>query len=548
MRDVDNYTELLSTIRSLRFEGATGQVKFDANGDRAAETVRFKWVNVLAAADGSIRTQDVLNITHAGASMAGYPAIHWPGNRTDTPWDQTVERRASSSNAVELHFIPVIAGVVVCGVGLSLLLFYCCWRQHLRHVRTLRIQLALMRRQAAEMEHAFVELVEEKAPSSSSPNSPSRSQGRKPSFYRATTFSILHQSSAERVVAAPWKLLRTLTSLIHPTPAIIDTRLGQGCSSAHSSPAGSPTRTSIRTKQTKRSIVDELPSRGILPIPEMPEMPISQREISQRGAEEEASCRAVSISQRGSSQRGAEEVEQVASCRLSGASRQTVTVTDDSAPSTAPSGGPQPGDPIRAVLAKLGEGRLSAQAFCTELRASAARLRDPKYTLLQFHDDMHRCFPELQLYLAETAVADAPFPVRSGSASSIRIQKRVTQTTSGYSGEDEFKRTMGALFAVYWLARLDLPEVHGSSGMDGQRGFCFGVDQKWAPPTDAEVQAIARKLSGQLVPETLAQKQVRKRDRRQTHLFINLAYVSPVHLSLFLSISVTASIYLRRPF
>eukprot|EP00964_Phaeocystis_antarctica_P115581 scaffold79527_cov54-Phaeocystis_antarctica.AAC.3 len=66
---------------------------------------------------------------------------------------------------------------------------------------------------------------------------------------------------------------------------------------------------------------------------------------------------------------------------------------------------------------------------------------------------------------------------------------------------------MGALFAVYWLARLDLPEVHGSSGMDGQRGFCFGVDQQWAPPTDAEVQAIARKLSHVLMPETLAQKQ-----------------------------------------
>ena len=80
--------------------------------------------------------------------------------------------------------------------------------------------------------------------------------------------------------------------------------------------------------------------------------------------------------------------------------------------------------------------------------------------------------------------------------------------------------------------------------MDGQRGFCFGVDEKWRPPADAEVlatarhpanyaralltrashrqqaivhtgsilarvqvQAIARKLSGQLVPETLAQKQ-----------------------------------------
>ena len=29
--------------------------------------------------------------------------------------------------------------------------------------------------------------------------------------------------------------------------------------------------------------------------------------------------------------------------------------------------------------------------------------------------------------------------------------------------------------------------------MDGQRGFCFGVDGRWAPPTDAEVQSIVRK-------------------------------------------------------
>ena len=68
---------------------------------------------------------------------------------------------------------------------------------------------------------------------------------------------------------------------------------------------------------------------------------------------------------------------------------------------------------------------------------------------------------------------------------------------------------MGALFAVYWLARLELPEVRGSAGMDGQRGFCFGVDGRWAPPSDAEVQAISRKLaSGRgAVPETAAQKQ-----------------------------------------
>ena len=256
---------------------------------------------------------------------------------------------------------------------------------------------------------------EKQTPASTSPGN-ARTQGRKPSFNRATTFSILHQNSAERVVAAPWKLLRTLTSLVSSSPSI-DSRLGQS-GGAHATHAGVSPGSYPRIQ--KRSIVDELQPRGMLPIPEMPEMQISQREISQRDSdsserevEKEPSCRAVSISPRGSEEGSegeampeAARVEKVASCRLSAASRQlalslTVTVTDDTVPSpapastAAPSGGPRPGDPIRAVLAGLGEGEggLSAEAFCTALRASAARLRDPKYSLHEFHDDMQRCFP-----------------------------------------------------------------------------------------------------------------------------------------------------------
>jgi len=49
-------------------------------------------------------------------------------------------------------------------------------------------------------------------------------------------------------------------------------------------------------------------------------------------------------------------------------------------------------------------------------------------------------------------------------------------STSGRSSLDEYKRTWGALFAVYWLCRLELPEkVAGTEGLGGQLGFCFGV-------------------------------------------------------------------------
>ena len=48
------------------------------------------------------------------------------------------------------------------------------------------------------------------------------------------------------------------------------------------------------------------------------------------------------------------------------------------------------------------------------------------------------------------------------------------QVSSGISSVDEYLRTIGALAAVYWLMRLDLPSVVGSDSLDGQRGFSFG--------------------------------------------------------------------------
>lgn len=82
----------------------------------------------------------------------------------------------------------------------------------------------------------------------------------------------------------------------------------------------------------------------------------------------------------------------------------------------------------------------------------AARIREPDYGLREFFDDMEAGFPELKLYLAAES------------------------TTSGRTGDDEYQRTIGALFAIYFLMRIDI---------DGREGFVFGCDETadglWIP-------------------------------------------------------------------
>jgi len=98
----------------------------------------------------------------------------------------------------------------------------------------------------------------------------------------------------------------------------------------------------------------------------------------------------------------------------------------------------------------------------------AMRIRSPNYYLRQFHADCTQAFPELSLYAAAST------------------------STSGRSSDEEYKRTIGALFSLYWLYRLDLQSVPGSAGFDGQRGFCFGVDDTWSPPS---VHVVSELLS-----------------------------------------------------
>ncbi|CAK0853888.1 unnamed protein product, partial [Prorocentrum cordatum] len=82
---------------------------------------------------------------------------------------------------------------------------------------------------------------------------------------------------------------------------------------------------------------------------------------------------------------------------------------------------------------------------------AAKRIRDPEYHVGMFFEDCRAAFPELQLYQVDSA------------------------TSSGRSGDDEYQRTVGALFAVFWLMRLHLDGgAHFPPSADGGK-FKAGV-------------------------------------------------------------------------
>jgi len=95
----------------------------------------------------------------------------------------------------------------------------------------------------------------------------------------------------------------------------------------------------------------------------------------------------------------------------------------------------------------------------TRVQQMARSITDPDYTLRDFNEDL-LAFPELNLYLLEK-LAGIGAPGTAGGASG-----------SGRGLGDEYQRTLGAFFAIYWLLRLPV---------DGKDGFCFGVDDNWAP-------------------------------------------------------------------
>lgn len=134
------------------------------------------------------------------------------------------------------------------------------------------------------------------------------------------------------------------------------------------------------------------------------------------------------------------------------------------------------GVPARALPETL-QGRRFDRALALKI---AHRLRKRGYGLGAFYEDTRDAFPELQLYMT----------TRPRGSEHDDDEAPASGVTSGLGADDEYRRTIGALFAVYWLMRI---------GIDGERGFSFGVDDSWAPyevEAVREMKAAAEKSSG----------------------------------------------------
>mmetsp|Transcript_68025 Transcript_68025/g.106354 ORF Transcript_68025/g.106354 Transcript_68025/m.106354 type:complete len:951 (+) Transcript_68025:74-2926(+) len=118
---------------------------------------------------------------------------------------------------------------------------------------------------------------------------------------------------------------------------------------------------------------------------------------------------------------------------------------------------------IQALIAKSTANQMPNNQLCIAqnrrqtnwkvAKRMARSITDPKYSLKEFTNDL-QAFPELDLYLLEEENAET-----TGSA-------------SGRTLGDEFQRTVGAFYAIYWLMRMK---------DDGKDGFSFGVDAEWTP-------------------------------------------------------------------
>ena len=99
-------------------------------------------------------------------------------------------------------------------------------------------------------------------------------------------------------------------------------------------------------------------------------------------------------------------------------------------------------------------------------------------------------FPELHLLLGMNTHSSLQLNVRSLNPKLIRNARFGLEGMSAdtmefkrdflYGGRvagDEFQRTIGAFFAIYWLVRQSI---------DGKNGFCHGVDDTWRPLASRE--------------------------------------------------------------
>lgn len=108
------------------------------------------------------------------------------------------------------------------------------------------------------------------------------------------------------------------------------------------------------------------------------------------------------------------------------------------------------------LVSRVMEGKVTDWA---RARRAAEMIRSRDYTTKDFYEDVVAAFPELRLYSV----------VR---VSEVRHHDHnlVMSTSANRSGADEFQRTIGALFCIFWLMRQHL---------DGRECFCFGLDSEW---------------------------------------------------------------------
>eukprot|EP00439_Symbiodinium_sp_Y106_P078105 s377_g16.t3 len=97
-------------------------------------------------------------------------------------------------------------------------------------------------------------------------------------------------------------------------------------------------------------------------------------------------------------------------------------------------------------------------------QAIARDIAKPDYTIGKYFQDLMATFPELHL-----------FGLEGMSVDTLEFKRDVLY--GGRVAGDEFQRTIGAFFAIYWLLR---------SSIDGKHGFCHGVDDSWRPMPSRE--------------------------------------------------------------
>jgi len=99
----------------------------------------------------------------------------------------------------------------------------------------------------------------------------------------------------------------------------------------------------------------------------------------------------------------------------------------------------------------------------------AQSVLDKKYTLAKFSEDL-AAFPEMHLYLLDHT--------KEMTEEDAHRAAKMDMMSSGRTIGDEYQRTIGTFYAIFWLLRLH---------MDGKEGFCFGVDDAWVPYSSTAV-------------------------------------------------------------